>query len=152
MSIKEKIQKKIIEAMKQGKKEEVETLRFLMARIKNFEIDKKAKTNQEITDEDVINLIRKIIKELDESIVAFEKGKRENLAQASKKQKEILSLFLPPELSDEELKKEIEKIINENQEIYQKNKKAIIGIMMKNLRGKVNSQRVLKILQEFLDV
>lgn len=151
MSIKEEIQKKLIEAMKKGKKEEVETLRFLMARIKNFEIDKKAKNNQEITDEDIINLIRKTIKELDESIIAFQKGQRQDLIQTSKKQKEILSLFLPPELSDEEIKKEIDKIINENQELYQKNKKAIIGVVMKNLRSRVDSQRILKILQPYIN-
>ncbi len=151
MSIKEKIQKKLIEAMKQAEKETVETLRFLMARIKNFEIDKKAKTNQEVTDDDLVNLIQKIIKELDESIGIFEKGQREDLAQASKKQKEILSLFLPPELSDDDLEKEINKIIKENQELYQKNKKAIIGVVMKKLRGKADSQRIIKILQEFLN-
>ncbi len=150
MSIKEEIQKKLIEAMKKREKEIVEALRFLMAKVKNFEIDKKAKNNQDVSDEDIVNLIRRLIKELDESIAAFEKGQRQDLIKTSKKQREIFSLFLPPELSDEELRKEIEKIIKENQEIYQKNKKAIIGVAMKALRGKADSQRILKILQLFL--
>lgn len=149
-SVKDNIQKKIIEAMKNKDKETVDTLRFLMAKIKIFEIDKIAKEKKEITNEDVFNLIRKLIKELNESITAFEKGNRQDLKNQSLRQKQILSQFLPPELTDEEIEKEIKKIINANLSLYQQNKKAIVGIVMKQLRGKAESQRILKNLQKFL--
>lgn len=148
-SVKESIQKKIIEAMKKKDKETVDALRFLMAKIKIFEIDKIAKEKKEISNEDVFNLIRKLIKELNESITAFEKGNRQDLKNQSLRQKQILSQFLPPELTDEEIEKEIKKIINANLSLYQQNKKAIIGIVMKQLRGKADSQRILEILKKY---
>lgn len=149
LSVKESIQKKIIEAMKKKDKETVNALRFLMAKIKIFEIDKIAKEKKEISNEDVFNLIRKLIKELNESIAAFEKGNRQDLKNQSLRQKQILSQFLPPELTDEEIEKEIKKIINANLSLYQQNKKAIIGIVMKQLRGKADSQRILEILKKY---
>lgn len=149
-SIKENIQKKIIEAMKAGNKEMVESLRFLMARIKNFEIDKKTNEGKEAEDNDIINVIRKLVKELNESILAFEKAGRQDLKVKSQKQKEIYSQFLPPELTDEKLEAEIKKIIDTNANLYQQNKKAIIGIVMKKLRGKASSQRILTIIEKCL--
>lgn len=150
-SIKENIQKKIIEAMKAGNKEIVEALRFLMARIKNFEIDKKANEGKEVEDNDIINLIRKLVKELNESILAFEKAGRQDLRVKSQKQKEIYSQFLPPELTDEQLEAEIKKIIDANFNLYQQNKKAIIGVVMKELQGKADNQRILKTIHQLLN-
>jgi uncharacterized protein YqeY len=109
--LREKIQQQIFAAMKEGKKDEVEALRFLMARIKNLEVDKKS----ELNDDEVLALIQKIVKELDESIASFEKGGRSDLIEGSKKQKEIFSQFLPPPLSDAELEAELKKIIEQNQ-------------------------------------
>jgi uncharacterized protein YqeY len=144
--LREKIQQQIFAAMKEGKKDEVEALRFLMARIKNLEVDKKS----ELNDDGVLTLIQKIVKELDESIASFEKGGRSDLIERSKKQKEIFSQFLPPLLSDAELEAELKKIIKQNQEIYQKNKKAIIGIAVKALRSRIASEKIVAKLNEIL--
>ena len=143
-TIKKNIQQKLIEAMKGKDKETIESLRFLMAKIKNLEIEKRG----ELSDEEIVVLTRKLIKEIQESIVAFEKGGREDLKNHSLKQKEIFSQFLPPELSDEELEKEIKKIIKSHSSLFQKNQNAIIGVAMKKLRGKAQSQRILKIIQK----
>ena len=131
-----------IAALKLGEKEKSNTLRFALAAIKNREIEKKS----DLTDEEVVVVLQKIARELKESIIAFGSGKREDLKQQSIKQLEILSVYLPKEMSDENLKTEIEKIIKENNEIFVKNKKAIIGIVMKQLRGKADSQKIMKIL------
>ncbi|KKP34628.1 MAG: hypothetical protein UR23_C0035G0015, partial [Candidatus Roizmanbacteria bacterium GW2011_GWA2_32_13] len=80
----------------------------------------------------------------------FEKGGRKELAEDSKKQLDFASFYLPAEISDEELKKEIEVVIKENQAVFDNNQKAIIGICMKELKSKVDPGRIMKILQKFL--
>ncbi|MEK7177483.1 MAG: GatB/YqeY domain-containing protein [Patescibacteria group bacterium] len=144
--LRQKIQDDQITALKSGEKTKLGILRFILAQIKNKEIDKKS----ELTDEETMVVLRKVIKELKESVEAFEKGGRKELAEDNKKQLEIASVYLPSEISDEELKKEVEKVIKENQVIFDNNQKAIIGICMKQLKSKADPGRIMKTLQTFL--
>lgn len=144
--LKEKLQKDQLSALKSGDKSKLETLRYILAQIKNKEIDKKA----DLTDEEVVDILRKQSKELQESIDAFKKGNRPDIIEQSEKQKQIVASYLPVELSDETLAQEIKKIIDANKELYNKNPKAIIGICMKELKTKADSSRIMKVLQPFL--
>ena len=144
--LRQKLQDDQIAALKAGDKTKLGVLRFILAQIKNKEIDKKS----ELNDEETMTVLRKVIKELKESVEAFEKGGRKELAEDSKKQLDFASFYLPAEISDEELKKEIEVVIKENQAVFDNNQKAIIGICMKELKSKADPGRIMKILQEFL--
>ena len=130
--VKQKIIQDQILAMKQRDQNKVTTLRYILAQLKNKEIDKKG----ELSDEEELVILRKIGKELKESIDAFRKGKREDLIAQYESQLKLLGTYLPQEISDEELKKEIGKIILDNKELYDKNPKVIIGITMKQLKNK----------------
>jgi uncharacterized protein len=143
--LRQKLQDDQIVALKSGDKTKLEILRFILAQIKNKEIDKKL----ELNDEETLMVIKKVTKELKESIEAFEKGGRKDLSDDSKKQLEIASIYLPAEISDEKLKEEIKKIIKENQTIFDANKKAIIGICMKQLRSKADPDRIMKVLSSY---
>jgi len=145
--LRKKLQQDQIIALKSGDKDKLEVLRFVISAIKNREIEKKA----ELNDEETILVLKKFAKELKESIVAFEKGKRADLVQANKKQLEIISQYLPAEITDEELKKEVEKIIAENKSVYDQNPKVIIGICMKLLRSKADPSRIIKALSSRLN-
>ena len=144
--LRQKLQDDQIAALKAGDKTKLGVLRFILAQIKNKEIDKRS----ELNDEETMTVLRKVIKELKESVEAFEKGGRKELAEDSKKQLDFASFYLPAEISDEELKKEIETVIKENQTVFDTNQKAIIGICMKELKSKVDPGRIMKMLQEFL--
>lgn len=144
--LKQKLQEEQITALKSKDSQKLSVLRFILAQIKNKEIEKKG----ELTDEEIILVIKKIAKELKESIEAFKKGGREDLVKENEKQLEIVSSYLPKELSDEELKKEVEKIISQNQDLFNKNPKAIIGVCMKTLRSKADSSRIMKILGAYV--
>ncbi len=141
--LRQKLQDDQIAALKAGDKTRLNVLRFILAQIKNKEIDKKSDLN----DEEVLIVLRKVIKELKESVEAFEKGERKELADDSKKQLEIASVYLPAEISDSELKGEVEKVIKENQAVFDNNQKAIIGICMKQLKSKADPGRIMKVLQ-----
>ncbi|MFA6017067.1 MAG: GatB/YqeY domain-containing protein [Patescibacteria group bacterium] len=141
--LRQKLQDDQITALKSGEKTKLNVLRFILAQIKNKEIDKKS----ELNDEETMVVLRKVIKELKESVEAFEKGGRKELADDNKKQLEVASAYLPSEISDEELKIEIEKVIKENQAVFDNNQKAIIGICMKALKSKADPSRIMKTLQ-----
>src|SRR3989338_7588375 len=103
----DKIQQDIITALKAKDEKKLSCLRFLSSAVKNKQID----SQKEITDEDVATVIRKQIKELKEANIMFEKAGRTDLIDQNKYQIELLSTYLPAEISDEELKKEVEKLI-----------------------------------------
>jgi len=139
-----------IQALKKHDQEKLSILRYILAQIKNQEIDKntpESKGISELTDDETALVLRKIAKELNESIAAFKKGDRQDLISEYQKQLQVVSSYLPKDLSDAELKQEIEKIMQENQAVYKKNPKALIGIAVGKLKSKADSARIVKILQ-----
>ena len=139
-----------IQALKKHDQEKLSILRYILAQIKNQEIDKKtpeSKGISELTDDETTLVLRKIAKELNESIAAFKKGDRQDLISEYQKQLQVVSSYLPKDLSDAELKQEIEKIMQENQAVYKKNPKALIGIAVGKLKSKADSARIVRILQ-----
>lgn len=144
--LQQKLQDDQIAALKAGEKDKLSVLRMIISQIKNQEIEKKAGLN----DEEVVAVLKKFVKELNESIVAFTKGKRTDLVSETKKQLSIVTPYLPAEISDDELKKEIDKVIKENQSVFDNNRRAIIGICMKALKPKADGSRIMKVLQPLL--
>lgn len=140
----EQLQAQQITALKTKDTLKLLTLRGIIAQIKNKEIDKGGS----LTEEEVVAVIRKTKKELLESIESFTKGGRTDLTEESQKQLVIVSAYLPPELTEMELEKEVRTLINANAEAIAKNPKAIIGICMKELKNKAESSRILAALQK----
>jgi len=144
--LRKKIQDELIVCLKSGDKDKLSLLRLILSQIKNREIEKKA----ELNDEEVVSIIRKMVKELNESIDAFKKGNRADLVTEYKKQLEIVSTYLPSEISDDELKIEIQKIIAENKAVFDQNQKRIIGLCIGQLKAKADPSRIMKILSTFM--
>lgn len=136
-----KLQGEQLQALKSGDRDRLETLRFILSQIKNREIEKKA----ELTDEETISTLQKFKRELNETIEAARTSGRSELLSQSEKQLSIVNEYLPAELTDEQLKAEIERIIAANQELYEKNPKAILGVLMKELKTKAESSRILQV-------
>jgi hypothetical protein len=141
--IKQKLQADQITAMKAKDVERLQTLRYILAQIKNIEIDK----HQDLTDEESMQVLRKEIKKLDDSIISFEKASRTDLAAEYKAQKDILVTYLPQEISDEELAQEVKKIVDANAELFAKTPHALIGMCVKELKSKADSSRIARAVQ-----
>lgn len=144
--LKQKLQADQLAAMKAGNHLQLDTIRYIVAQIKNKEIA----LQREVTEEEALSILQKVKKELNESIEAFQKGNRPDLVDEYKKQLEVLMQYVPKELDDSALEKEISTLIEQNKEAYAKNPKSIIGICMKGLRGKADSSRIMAILQKKL--
>ena len=140
--IKQTIKQDQVAALKAGDQARLNILRYILAKIQNQEIAKQ----KELNDEETTAVLQKQVKELKETLEAAEKANRAELIAQAKTELAIVGGYLPKQLSDEELKKEVEKIVSENQELYQKNPKAVIGTCMKQLKSKADSQRIINII------
>lgn len=144
--MREKILKDIIEAMKSKDKDRLSTLRLLKGAMQLEEINKK----RELKDEEVISLIAKQIKTRRESILEFEKANREDLKEKTQKEIDILTEYMPEQLSEEEVIKEIDIAFDEVKPTSMKDMKNLMTILNPKLKGKADMSFVSKIIKEKL--
>ena len=102
------LQQKIAEAMKAHDEVKVSTLRLLSSAL-NYE---KIAKQHDLTDEEELSVIRKEVKQRKDSIEAYDKAGRSDLSQKEKAELDILSEFLPPEISDEDLNKLVDEAVS----------------------------------------
>ena len=103
----DKIKEDLDIALKGGNDVVVSTLRFLLSGIQNVRIEKRG----ELDDEQVVEIIRKDSKKHKESIEAFEKGGRGDLAQKETKELEVLEKYLPAQMSTADIEKIVDEVI-----------------------------------------
>jgi uncharacterized protein len=129
----DRLQTDLIISLKAGKSARVETIRFLIAGVRNNATAKYgAGWEKKMSDEDVTDTVKKQIKTHRESIEAFEKAGRNELVDREKAQLAVLEEFAPKELSDEELKKILEPIAKSGEKNF--------GLLMKNAMAAVKGQ------------
>ncbi len=149
MALKEKLSEDLKNAMKSGDKIRLEVVRMLQTMLKRKEIERRGE-GKELTEEDEIQVIKSEIKKRKEAIELFEKGGRNDLAEKEKKELEILNEYLPAQMSEEEIKNFVEKVIQELGASGPKDLGKVMGAVMKELRGKADGSLVQKIVKEKL--
>lgn len=142
--LRQQLQTEQMAALKAGEKDKLNALRYIVSQIKYKEIEKQS----ELTDDETIAIIRKQIKELNESLDIALKANRRDLVDENQKQIDIYKQYLPKEISDEELESEVRKLVDSNQEAIDKNAKAIIGIAMGALKSKADPSRIQAVLRK----
>ena len=140
MSIREQILADIKEAMKAKDEFKRDTLRTLNAALKQVEVDQRI----EMTDEVVLPLLQKEIKKRADSVELYIKGAREDLAKKEQGEIELIKAYLPVQLSDEELKEKIKKII----ERVGKNLGAVMKIAKDEIGASAEAKRISMIAKE----
>jgi len=144
--LKQQIERQIIDALKGGDQLRLSTLRFLLSAIKNEEIAKQ----REATDEDVIVVVQRQVKQRLESIEAFQKGGRTDLEQKERDEMAILNNFLPRQLSQVELRKIVEEVRATLPESDKKNFGKVMGMVMARVKGRAGGDLVSKVVKESL--
>ncbi|MDO4875660.1 GatB/YqeY domain-containing protein [Campylobacter concisus] len=142
MSIREQILADIKEAMKAKDEFKRDTLRTLNAALKQVEVDQRI----EMTDEVVLPLLQKEIKKRADSVELYIKGAREDLAKKEQGEIELIKAYLPAQLSDEELKEKIKKII----ERAGKNLGAVMKMAKDEIGASAEAKRISMIAKELL--
>jgi uncharacterized protein YqeY len=146
MSLLEEIRKDMLTALKSGDKDKSQTLKMLVATIKNAQIE----SEKELTDKDVEKILRKETKKIEDSIEQYGKMDREDLVEKEKHDLEIIEQYLPDLMSDEDIKKVVEKKIEELGAKDIRDMGKIMGSVMKELEGKADGNSVKNIVQSLL--
>ena len=105
MSLKKQIEEKLNGALKAKDKNTYPTLRLVVSAIKDAEIAGRSKSQKEVKDQDIIAILKKMIKQRNESCEVYKKAGRNELLDNETKEIEVIGAFLPKQLSDEETKK-----------------------------------------------
>jgi len=154
MGLKEKIKLNLNSSLREKKTLAVSVLRQLLAAILNKEKEKRFKTKEEkdvqLTDEELIEVISSEVKKRRESILEFEKGKRQDLVEKEKKELEILEKYLPEQLSEEEIRKLTKEAIEKTDVREIKNMGKVMAELMPKIKGRAEGALVSKIVKELL--
>lgn len=148
----DEIKSTLITSLKAGDTRRVDTLRFLLAAIRNAAISKYAARGEEnLTDADVLDVIKKQTKTHKESIEAFEKASRTELATKEKAELTILENYLPKQLSDEEIKALLTPVVASGEtnppadgQVFGK----LMRLAMAAVKGQADGGRVSSILKQ----
>lgn len=142
--LKQEVEQQIKEALKAGEQLKLSTLRMLLASIQNEEIAKQ----KQLTDEDILPVVQRQIKQHRESIEAFTKGNRIELAQKEKDELEILNKFLPQQMNEEEIKKTVAEVLAGLPEIDKSNFGKAMGAVMAKVKGKADGGLVGRLVKD----
>lgn len=147
MILKEKINADLLDAMRSKEEIRLVALRMLKTSIMKFEVagDKKI----EATDENVLQIIGKEVKQRKDSIDAYRKGGREDLAAKEEAEMKILQTYLPAQMSEDELKSLISQTISQTGATA-KDFGKVMGTVMAQVKGKADGQTVTGLVKEIL--
>ena len=146
MSIIEKLETELIKALKSGEKEKVVVLRGLKSDIKYKKIDK----GEELTNEEVIDVLSANTKKIRDSIEQFGKGGREDLVIKEKAALEIISEYLPEQIGEEELRGIVKQAVEESGAESPQQMGLVMKIVMPKIKGRADGKLVSKLATEFL--
>ncbi|HEY0140351.1 MAG TPA: GatB/YqeY domain-containing protein [Thermoanaerobaculia bacterium] len=145
-ALSEKIRTDMTDAMKAQAKEKLSTLRMLQSAIKNEQIN----LGHELTDEEAMTVIRKAVKQRQDSIEQYTSGNRPELAEKERSEMEVLKAYLPPELTDEELESGIREIIASTGAASKKDMGKVMKEATARYKGRVDGKKVQELVQRLL--
>lgn len=131
------LQSDMKQALKAGEKQKLSTIRMLLSAIKNEAIEKR----KDLTDEEILTVIQREIKQRRNAIEEFKKGNREDLVTESETEISWLEAYLPAQLSDDELDALVRQVISDLSATSQEFGK-VMGKLMPLVKGKADGNRV----------
>ena len=141
------IESEMKDAMRQKDSLKLSVLRMAIAAVRNTEIVKKVKKLEE---NDVLQVLQKMIKEHRESIAQFEKGGRMDLVDKEKKELEVLQRYVPKEMSEEELASIVKTAVQESGFTSKADAGKVMKVVMEKVKGKADGKIVNKIVLSLL--
>ena len=150
MSLKTQIEEKLNQALKDKDKNIYSTLRLVVSAIKDTEIANRTKENQGISDSDTLSILRKMIKQRNESCELYKKAGRQELLDSEKKEIEVINKFLPQKISDEETKKICLEVIKQTGATSMKEMGKVMGQLKSKHPDNLDFSLVSKIIKEEL--
>ena len=150
MTIFEKVNNALGNSLKSKQSERVLTLRAVISAKKDKEIEKRTQENKEVTDEDMISILNKMLKQRKESVEMYLKANRQDLVDKENNEIKIIEEFLPQQLSSDEVKKICSEAISavgassikDMGKVMQSLKEKYLGQMDFSLAGKILKEKL----------
>jgi len=146
MSLREIINQDIKNAMKAKETKKRDALRLLTSAFKQIEVDER----KELSDDDVIKIIQTQIKRRNDSATQYRDAGRDDLMQIELDEIAFYEVYMPAQLSDDELASELKKIISKVGATSPKDMGKVMGMASKALAGKADGKRISECVKELL--
>ncbi|MEE3295311.1 MAG: GatB/YqeY domain-containing protein [Pseudomonadota bacterium] len=141
----------LVKSMKERDTLRVSTLRMIISSIKDLEISRRSSNSNQIKDEDIIQILSKMIKQRREAALTYEKGGRKDLQDKENEEIKIIEIFMPNQLSVEEIHEIINDILNENDYKEMRDMGSAMSILKEKFSGKMDLGLASKIVKEKLE-
>ena len=152
MSLKSKIESDYQNSLKSKDKVKISTYRLILSSIKDLDITNRSGPNKKETDdEDIKKLFKKMVKQRAESIEIYKKNNRLDLLEVEQNEYDILSSFLPKQLSDDDTKKICEETISKLGASSIKDMGKVMGELKKNYADEVDFSKAGALLKQLLN-
>ena len=151
MSLQSQIEEKLNQSLKNKDKTLYPTLRLIVSAIKDAVIANRGKDSKELTDQDIMSLLKKMVKQRNESCEVYKKAGRDELLASETKEIEIISSFLPKQLSEEETKKICEDVIKKVGAASIKDMGKVMGELKKTHADVLDFSKVGSIIKTILN-
>lgn len=147
MSLKSRLMEDLKTSMKEKDVVRKNTITMVRADIKQKEVDER----KELSDEEIIDIISKQLKEKRNAIEEFKKGNRDDLVEETEKEIEIILEYLPEQLTEEEVLEIVQKVIQDGGYTSMKDMGKIMGAVMPKIQGKADGNMVNKAVRQILN-
>ncbi len=152
MSLRETIESEYKNALKSKDKTKISTYRLILSSIKDLDISNRSGPNKKVTDdEDIKKLFKKMVKQRAESIEIYKKNNRNDLLEVEQNEYNILTSFLPKQLSEEETKKICEETISKLGASSIKDMGKVMGELKKQHADEIDFAKAGVLLKQLLN-
>ena len=152
MSLREKIETEYKSAVKNKDKSKISTYRLILSGIKDLDINNRSGPNKKETDEgDIKKLLKKMIKQRSESIEIYKKNNRSDLLEIEQGELDVLSEYLPKQLSEADTEKICKEIINNSGATSLKDMGKVMAELKKNYADTIDFSKAGQIIKNLLN-
>ncbi|MBF0706501.1 MULTISPECIES: GatB/YqeY domain-containing protein [Bacillales] len=146
MSLNDRLTADMKVAMKNKEKNKLSVIRMVKSSIQNESI----KLGHDLTEEEELTVLTREVKQRKDSLLEFEKAGRSDLVQNLDEELSILSVYLPKQLSEEEVDQIVQKVISETGASSKKDMGMVMGALMPRVKGKADGGLVNRLVQKNL--
>ena len=151
MGLREQFNDSLKEAMKAKDQKRVGTLRLILAALKERDIANRSEESRAgISDDDILGLLAKMIKQREDSIAAYEAGGRPELAKAERDEIDIIRGYMPKQMGADEMKAAIAKVIAETGAAQMKDMGKVMGALKERFAGQMDFGKASAAVKEAL--
>ena len=148
--LRERINEAVKGAMKAQEKLKLSTLRLVNAAIKNADIEAQMAQKPALTDDDILGVLQKLIKQRQDSVAAYEQGGRKELADQERGEIEIIKSFMPQQMSEAEVKAAIAEAIEATGAQGMKDMGKVMAALKQSHAGKIDFGKASALVKQLL--